>query len=152
MVNNVVLVGRITRDPEIRVSPSGTSVCNFTLAVNRNFKNQAGEYEADFVNCVAFNQTANLMEQYVTKGQLLSVQGRIQTRNYEDNTGRRVYVTEVVATNVSFLEGRRSGDASAASTDYPAGDSAGSASSMNTDQGFGPDDIDLSINDEDLPF
>lgn len=149
MVNNVVLVGRITRDPEIRVSPSGTSVCNFTLAVNRNFKNQAGEYEADFVSCVAFNQTANLMEQYVAKGQLLSVQGRIQTRNYEDNTGRRVYVTEVVATNVSFLEGRRSGNTSA---DYPVGDSSGSASNVNTDQGFGPDDIDLSINDEDLPF
>ncbi len=120
MVNNVVLVGRITRDPELRHSASGSAVCSFSLAINRNFKNQAGEYEADFINCVAFNQTANLMEQYVAKGQLISVQGRLQSRSYEDNTGRRVYVTEVVCNTVSFLESKRTMDNSSSVVDAQA--------------------------------
>lgn len=141
MVNNVVLIGRITKDPEVKMSNSGTSVCNFTVASNRNFKNQAGEYEADFINCVAFNQTAVFMGQYVGKGQLLSIQGRIQTRNYEDQTGKRVYVTEVVANNVNSLESRKS--ESAVSNSVPVSDNIPS---------FNPEEIDLSINDDDLPF
>lgn len=144
MVNNVVLVGRITKDPEIRVSPSGSSFCNFTLAINRNFKNQSGEYDADFINCVAINQTAQLMERYVAKGQLLSVQGRIQTRNYENQSGQRIYVTEVVASNVSFLESRKT---SGENNMQAMNDSANTPN-----QDFGPEDIDLSINDDDLPF
>ncbi len=145
MVNNVVLVGRITRDPELRHSASGSAVCSFSLAINRNFKNQAGEYEADFINCVAFNQTANLMEQYVAKGQLISVQGRLQSRSYEDNTGRRVYVTEVVCNTVSFLESKRTMDNSSSVVDAQ-------ASMPQQNQTFDAQDIDVSIDDDDLPF
>lgn len=108
MVNNVTLLGRITRDPEVKAVGSGSSVCNFTLAVNRTFKNQQGEYEADFINVVAFGNTAQRMQQYVAKGNLLAITGRIQTRNYENNMGQRVYVTEVVANNVSFVEPKNS--------------------------------------------
>ncbi len=145
MVNNVVLVGRITRDPELRHSASGSAVCSFSLAINRNFKNQAGEYEADFINCVAFNQTANLMEQYVAKGQLISVQGRLQSRSYDDNTGRKVYVTEVVCNTVSFLESKRTMDGSS-SVAQPA------PSMPQQNQTFDAQDIDVSIDDDDLPF
>ncbi|MFV0288088.1 MAG: single-stranded DNA-binding protein [Mycoplasmatales bacterium] len=147
MVNNVVLVGRITKDPELRHSTSGSSVCNFSLAINRTFKNQAGEYDADFINCVAFNQTANLMEQYVGKGQLLSVQGRLQSRSYEDNTGRRVYVTEVVANNVSFLESRRTAASNNAEYQAPANYEN---SASDTTPTFEANDV--SIDDDDLPF
>lgn len=143
MVNNVVLIGRITRDPEIRSSATGTNFCNFTLAVNRNFKNQSGEYDADFVGCVAFNQTATLIEQYVKKGHLLCVTGRIQTRNYEDNTGRRVYVTEVVAERVNFLESRKTAQ-SAVPSDM--------GSDTPTAPTFESSDVDVSIDDDDLPF
>lgn len=141
MVNNVVLVGRITRDPEIRTSSTGTNVCNFSLAINRNFKNNAGEYDADFVNCVAFNQTATLMEQYVAKGQLLSVQGRIQTRNYDDKDGRKVYVTEVVCNTLSFLESKRNANTNEQTNVNP----------QTNNQGF-DQDLDFSVDDDDLPF
>lgn len=143
MVNNVVLVGRITKDPELKHSTSGGALCNFSLAVNRTFKNQAGEYDADFINCVAFNQTATLMEQYVSKGQLLSVTGRLQSRSYEDNTGRRVYVTEVVAGNVSFLESKRTANNN---SDFTPQNNEAPKNSFNAN------DIDVSIDDDDLPF
>lgn len=104
MINNTTLTGRITRDPEVKAIGQGSAVCSFTLAVNRTFKNQQGEYEADFINCQAFGNTAQRMQQYVRKGNLLGVTGRIQTRNYENNMGQRVYVTEVIANNITFLE------------------------------------------------
>lgn len=148
MVNNVVLVGRITRDPELRHSASGSAVCSFSLAINRNFKNQAGEYDADFINCVAFNQVANLMEQYVAKGQLLSVQGRLQSRSYEDNSGKRVYVTEVVCNTVSFLESKRNVDANNMNVNT---NDVSSNAPLNNDT-FDAQDIDVSIDDDDLPF
>lgn len=107
MVNNVTLLGRITRDPEVKAVGNDSAVCNFTLAVNRNFKNQQGEYEADFINSVAFGNIAQRMGQYVSKGDMLAITGRIQTRNYENNMGQRVYVTEVVANNVSFVETKK---------------------------------------------
>ncbi len=145
MVNNVVLVGRMTRDPELRHSASGSAVCSFSLAINRNFKNQAGEYEADFVNCVAFNQTANLMEQYVSKGQLISVQGRLQSRSYDDNTGRKVYVTEVICNTVSFLESKRTVDSASSIPDM-------SSPAPQNNPTFEAQDVDASIDDDDLPF
>ncbi len=104
MINNVVLVGRLTRDPELRKTQSGTSVLSFTTAVNRKFQSQ--DQTADFVNCVAWNQTADFLARYATKGALVGVEGRIQTRNYEDKTGNRVYVTEVVADSVQLLESK----------------------------------------------
>ena len=106
MINRVILVGRVTKDPVLRKTPNGTSVVSFTLAVNRNIKKE-GQPEADFINCVAWNKTADFMAQYVRKGALLGVEGRIQTRNYDDKNGKRVYVTEVVADSVQFLESKK---------------------------------------------
>ena len=103
MINNVILVGRLTKDPEIRMTQSGTKVCSFTLAVNRKVQAQ-GQPDADFINCVAWSKTAELMEQWLHKGSLIGVEGRIQTRNYDNQQGQRVYITEVVVQNVTFLE------------------------------------------------
>ncbi|MFA7417732.1 MAG: single-stranded DNA-binding protein [Acholeplasma sp.] len=108
MINRVVLVGRITKDVDHRVTQSGVSVVSFSLAVNRNFTAANGEREADFVNCVTWRASADFMRNYVKKGNLLGVDGRIQTRNYEDSEGRTVYVTEVVADSVQLLESRSS--------------------------------------------
>ena len=106
MINRIVLVGRITKDPLLRKTQSGTSVVSFTIACNRRIK-QEGQPEADFINCVAWNRTADFMAQYVKKGALLGVEGRMQTRNYDDKDGKRVYVTEVVADSVQFLESKK---------------------------------------------
>ncbi len=103
MINRVVLVGRITKDPELRKTQSGLSTVSFTVACNRRFTSQGQEPQADFINCVAWRQTADYMANYVKKSALLGVEGRIQTRNYEDQTGKRVYVTEVVCDSVQTL-------------------------------------------------
>lgn len=106
MINRVVLVGRLTKDPELRRTQSGTSVVSYTIAVNRRSA-QPGQPDADFINCVAWNKTAELMAQYLHKGSLIGVEGRIQTRNYENQQGQRVYVTEVVTDSVQFLEPKK---------------------------------------------
>lgn len=106
MINNVVLVGRLTKDPDLRYTASGTGVATFTLAVNRNFNNQDGNREADFINCVIWRKSAETLANYARKGTLIGVTGRIQTRNYENQQGQRVYVTEVVADNFQLLESR----------------------------------------------
>ncbi len=158
MVNNVTLLGRITRDPEVKAVGNGSAVCNFTLAVNRNFKNQQGEYEADFINVVAFGNTASRMQQYVNKGNLLAITGRIQTRNYENNMGQRVYVTEVVANNVSFVESRSTRGQNNAQASYGAqspydmmGDDSNQAPSNNSFNSGAINDF-SDIDDDDLPF
>ncbi|PTI22624.1 single-stranded DNA-binding protein [Staphylococcus warneri] len=104
MINRVVLVGRLTKDPEFRTAQNGVSVATFTLAVNRNFKNKNGEQQADFINVVVFRQQAENVNNYLTKGNLAGVDGRIQSRSYENKEGQRVYVTEVLADSVQFLE------------------------------------------------
>lgn len=104
MLNRTVLVGRMTKDPEMRVSPSGVTVTTFTLAVKRTFKNANGETEADFINIVTFRKTAENVNTFCSKGSLVSVDGRIQSRSYDNQEGRKVYVTEVVADSVQFLE------------------------------------------------
>lgn len=106
MINKVILVGRITKDPELRKTQSGASVVSFTLACNRRVK-QEGQPEADFINCQAWGKTAEVICQYVFKGHLLGLEGRIQTRSYDDKNGKRVYVTEVVADSVQFLESKK---------------------------------------------
>lgn len=110
MINRVVLVGRLTRDVELKKTPNGASVVSFTIACNRRSK-QEGQPDADFINCVAWNRTADLMSQYLNKGALIGVEGRIQTRSYDDKDGKRVYVTEVVAESVQFLESRNANPA-----------------------------------------
>lgn len=112
MINKVILVGRITKDPELRKTQSGASVVSFTLACNRRVPSQG--QDADFINCVAWNKTADFMAQYVRKGALLGIEGRIQTRNYDDKDGKRVYVTEVVANSVQLLESKKDAQSEAA--------------------------------------
>ncbi|WCG06064.1 single-stranded DNA-binding protein (plasmid) [Vagococcus lutrae] len=107
MINNTVLVGRLTRDPDLRYTSNGIAAASFTLAVNRNFTNTSGEREADFINCVIWRKAAENLANYARKGILIGITGRIQTRNYENQQGQRVYVTEVVADNFQLLEKRQ---------------------------------------------
>lgn len=104
MLNRVILIGRLTRDPELRYTPSGVAVAQFTLAVDRPFTSQSGEREADFIPIVVWRQLAETCANYLRKGRLTAVEGRIQVRSYDNNEGKRVYMTEVVADNVRFLE------------------------------------------------
>ena len=105
MINRVVLVGRQTKEPELRNTPSGAKVCQYTLAVNRTRKAE-GQPDADFINCVSWNKTAELMNQYLSKGALIGIEGRIQTRSYDNQQGQKVYVTEVITDSVQFLESK----------------------------------------------
>lgn len=102
-LNQAVLIGRLTKDPELRYTPSGVAVAQFTLAVDRPPSGQDGQKEADFVPIVVWKKVAENCANYLRKGNMAAVTGRIQTRNYENNEGRRVYVTEVIAHNVQFL-------------------------------------------------
>lgn len=104
MLNRVVLVGRLTKDPDLRYTPNGTAVANFTLAVNRPFSNQQGNREADFINCVVWRRPAENLANYMKKGSMVGVDGRVQTRTYEGQDGKTVFVTEIVADSVQFLE------------------------------------------------
>ncbi|RHF37689.1 single-stranded DNA-binding protein [Streptococcus lutetiensis] len=168
MINNVVLVGRMTRDAELRYTPSNQAVATFTLAVNRNFKNQNGEREADFINCVIWRQQAENLANWAKKGTLVGVTGRIQTRNYENQQGQRVYVTEIVADNFQILESRatREGQSGGSyngefnNNSSFGGSSNGGFSSQPSQQtpNFGRDESPfgnsnpMDISDDDLPF
>lgn len=110
MLNSVVLVGRLTKDPELRYTPSNQAVATFSLAVNRRFKNQNGKREADFINCVIWRQQAENLANWGKKGNLIGITGSIQTRNYENQQGQRVYVTEVVAEKFQLLEFNKQND------------------------------------------
>lgn len=140
MMNRTILVGRLTADPELKYTQNGVAVVNFTLAVNRPFKNN-GEQQADFINIVAWRKTAENVANYLNKGSLAGVDGRIQTRNYEGQDGRRVYVTEVVADQVSFLEPKQQ-EQKKKEPRYTSDPS----------DPFQPGSEPLDINDDDLPF
>lgn len=105
-MNKVFLIGRLTRDPELRYTQSNIPTASFSLAVNRPFQNQNGEREADFINIVMWRKQAETAKKYLAKGSLIAVEGRIQTRNYDGQDGKKVYVTEVVADNFEFLESK----------------------------------------------
>ena len=141
MINNVVLVGRMTRDAELRYTPSNQAVATFTLAVNRNFKNQNGEREADFINCVMWRQQAENIANWTQKGMLVGITGRIQTRNYENQQGQRVYVTEVVGETFQVMESRK---------DQQGGKSQ-SGSQSGGQSAFGNNQP-MDISEDDLPF
>ncbi|MGJ0995739.1 single-stranded DNA-binding protein [Enterococcus casseliflavus] len=108
MINNVTLVGRLTKDPDLKYTSSGTGVATFTLAVNRNFTSADGNREADFINCVIWRKSAESLANMAKKGSLIGVTGRIQTRSYDNQQGQKVYVTEVVADNFQMLESKNS--------------------------------------------
>ena len=107
-MNRVFLIGRLTRDPELRYTGSNLPVATFSLAVNRNYANQNGEREADFINIVVWRKQAENVKNYLSQGSQVAVEGRIQTRSYDDNNGQKRYVTEIVADNVEFLGSRNS--------------------------------------------
>ena len=111
MINRTTLTGRLTNDIELKYTPSGSAVGNFRLAVNRAFTNPNGERETDFINCVVWKKTAENFANFTHKGALVGVDGRIQTRNYEDKDGKRVYVTEVVVENFALLEPKNNNQA-----------------------------------------
>ncbi|MCU9594163.1 single-stranded DNA-binding protein [Caldibacillus thermolactis] len=106
MINQVTLVGRLTKDPELKITQDGTAVANVTLAVSRNYRNSNGEIETDFVQCTLWRKTAENTVQYCRKGTIIGITGRIQTRSYENHEGRKIYVTDVVADNVRFLSSK----------------------------------------------
>ena len=139
-MNKTILIGRLTRDVDLRYTQSGKAVGNFTLAVNRNFKNEQGEYDADFINCVAWGKTAENLANYMKKGNQIAVDGRIQTRTYENNEGKTVYVTEVVAENVQFLESRNTSG------------KPNSSQSSEKPSSFAENGQPIDIENDDLPF
>lgn len=134
MLNRVILIGRLTRDPDLRYTPSGVAVTQFTIAVDRPFT-QGGEREADFIPVVTWRQLAETCANYLKKGRLVAVEGRIQVRNYENNEGKKVYVTEVIADNVRFLESNRDQKETGSSKDH-----------------FTDDGKPIDIPDDQLPF
>ena len=139
-MNKVVLVGRLTKDVELRTTPQGVSVCSFTVAVNRRFKNANGEYEADFINCVAWRQTAEFLSRYFSKGRMVGISGSIQTRSWEKD-GERRYATEVLAEEAYFVDSKSSDS------------NSGSRASDDSDAGFSVDSGFMPIPaDDDLPF
>lgn len=107
MLNSVSLVGRLTDDPNLRYTSTGKAVANFRLAIQRPFKNQNGDYEADFINCVVWNKQAENLAQYMNKGSTIAVSGSLQSRSYENQNGQKVYVTEVLVNNVSFIQSKK---------------------------------------------
>lgn len=115
-MNKAFLIGRLTRDPELRYSSSNTAVVNFTIAIDRQYTNRDGQRETDFIRVVAYNKQAENISKYVSKGSLVAVDGRIQTGSYDDKDGKRVYTTDIVADRVQFLDTRNSATAAATDT------------------------------------
>lgn len=156
-MNKVFLIGRLTKDPELRYTGSNTAVASFTLAVNRTFTNQSGEREADFINIVVWRKQAENVKNYLSQGSQVAVDGRIQTRSYDDNNGQRRYVTEVVADNVEFLGSKGSNQSSGNSmpdepTPYDFG-SEKEPSGTNVDSNpFADFGSSIEISDDELPF
>lgn len=143
-MNKVELVGRLTRDPEVRYTTgeNANAIARFSVAVNRRFKNAEGNYDADFINCVAFGKTAEFIEKYFRKGMAIGLTGRIQTGSYTNKDGQKVYTTDVVVEETEFVESKNSGGTSA-----PSNAPANNNTSSNNDFMNIPDDI-----SEELPF
>ncbi len=153
-MNKVVLIGRLTRDPDLRYPSSNVPVANFTVAVNRPFENQNGERVADFINVIVWRKQAENVKKYIGKGSLVAVEGRIQTRNYEGNDGKRVYVTEVVADSVQFLESKSQSQNRVSSTSNEFEEqSVPPVTTTNVEEDpFANFGSEIEISDDDLPF
>lgn len=147
MINNVVLIGRLTKDPELKYTQTGIATTRFTLAVNRPFKNQNGENEADFINVQVWRKQAENAANYLKKGSLAGVTGRIQTGSYENQQGQRVYTTDVVADSVQFLEPRNQNNGPIAGQNNQFADKK-----QNNNDPFANNGTPININDDDLPF
>ena len=151
MLNKVILIGRTTRDVDFRRTTTGTPVATFTLALDNRFVLKDGKPTTDFINCIAWNKTAETMDKYVKKGMLIAVEGRLQTRNYENKDGNKVYVTEVVCDNMRMLESRNSGSSSTYLEDYEPSNNGYTSDSV-TDTSNNTSDVELNISEDDLPF
>ena len=157
-MNKIILVGRLTKDPEVRTTSAGFNTVNFTVAVNRNFKNKEGNYDADFLPCVAFRSTADFVSKFFKKGSMISLGGRVQTRNYDAQDGSKRYVTEVVVENVEFVGGKNEGSSNQpVNNDYV--DAPASEPIDEMPEYDIPDqdpyenyDKEVSLSDNDLPF
>lgn len=151
-MNKILLMGRLTKDPELRYTQGGTAVASFTLAVNRSFANQNGEREADFINCVAWQKAAEFVSQYFKKGQQMVLEGRLQVRSYDDNNGQRRWVAEVVTEKVEFV-GSKGGNGNSSSNGAGSGSGGGNAGSGGADSpsqlGWGEEIV---FDDNDIPF
>lgn len=142
-MNKVILVGRLTRDPELRVTQSGISVCSFSVACDRRYVKQGEERKADFINCIAWRQTGEFVSRYFAKGNRIALEGSLQTRDWTDNDGKKRYATEVIVDNVEFAQSKSETNGGYASQNV--NDSTASGGDSDID-GFMP------IEDEDLPF
>src|SRR5690625_121084 len=164
MLNRVVLVGRLTRDPDLRYTPNGVAVANFTLAVNRPFSNQQGNRDADFINCVVWRRQAENLANFMKKGSQVGVDGRLQTRTFEGQDGKTVFVTEVVADSVQFLESKGTSQSRGGGQDSSPGfqqnqnQHQGQRQGQNQNQSqsgsnpFENEGEPIDISDDDLPF
>lgn len=156
MINNVTVVGRLTRAVDLRYTSNGTAYASFTLAVDRDFKNQNGERETDFINCVMWRKPAENLANYTKKGSLIGIEGRIQTRNYDNQQGQRVYVTEVLAERFHFLESSKTTNNDVLSNEGT--NTLGINKNQNSSGNFANSDPFTSngdvfnVNDDDLPF
>ena len=155
-MNKIILVGRLTKDPEVRTTSAGFNTVNFTVAVNRNFKNKDGNYDADFLPCVAFRQTADFISKFFKKGNMICLDGRVQTRNYDAADGSKRYVTEVVVENVEFVGGKND-SSSSSNTDFVDEPSVAPIDEMPeydipTSDPYENYDKEVSLSDNDLPF
>ena len=148
-MNKAIIIGRLTRDPEMRTTTSGINSTTFTVAVSRNYANQNGERETDFINCVAWRKQAENISKYCTKGTQVAVEGRIQTRSYDAQDGTKRYVTEIIADNVTFLG--RNGAQSAGENNYVGAGSDIATTDISEDpfKDFGNE---VALSDDDLPF
>lgn len=161
MINRTILVGRLTRDPELRYTANGAAVGSFTIAVNRSFTNAQGEREADFVNCVIWRKAAENFANFTQKGSLVGIDGRLQSRSYENQQGQRVYITEVVVDNFSLLESKNKEH----KQDEPSKPTAANPNDIDTSRSY--DDVNglggssdpfadnsqpVDITDDDMPF
>ena len=158
-MNKVFLIGRLTRDPELRYTGNNTPVATFSLAVNRNFSNQAGEREADFINIVVWRKQAENVKNYLTQGSQVAIDGRLQTRSYDDNNGQKRYVTEVIADNVEFLGSRSSTNSnnmsqvpSSGPTPYDFGNTPEPKGTNVESNPFADFGSSIEISDDELPF
>lgn len=160
MLNRVVLVGRLTKDPDLRYTPNGVAVANFTVAVNRPFSNNQGDRDADFINCVIWRRGAENLANYMSKGSLVGVDGRLQSRSFDNQEGKRVFVTEVVADSVQFLESKGGGGGNRnqqQNNNQQPNTGAGSPydhmdNQQQNDDPFANHGEPIDISDDDLPF
>lgn len=158
MMNSVQLIGRLTKDIDLRYTQSGTAVGSFNLAVERNFKNADGERETDFIRCQIWRKAAENLEKFTSKGSLIGIEGSVQTRNYENNQGQRVYVTEINVENFTLLESKKDSQNNQMANDYSsqnATDSNYTQSNQNNSQGnlnANANGGSINVTDDDLPF